>query len=37
MRTPDDDGYIMVLLTRMSPPLDLDATISCEWRSGDVW
>ena len=35
--TPDDDGYIMVLVTPTSPPLDLDAPISCEWRRGDVW
>ena len=36
-RTPDEDGYILVLETPASPPLDLDAPISCEWRSGDVW
>jgi aminoglycoside 2'-N-acetyltransferase I len=36
-RTPDDDGYIMVLPTRRSPPLDVTLPISCEWRSGDVW
>ena len=36
-RTPDEDGYILVLPTLSSPPLDLAATISCEWRSGDVW
>jgi aminoglycoside 2'-N-acetyltransferase I len=35
--TPDDDGYIMVLATPSSPPLDLAAPISCEWRPGDVW
>ncbi len=35
--TPDDDGYIMVLATPTSPPLDLSAAISCEWRPGDVW
>jgi aminoglycoside 2'-N-acetyltransferase I len=35
--TPDDDGYIMVLRTPSSPPLDLTASISCEWRPGDVW
>jgi len=35
--TPDDDGYILVLATPASPPLDLDGTISCEWRPGDVW
>ncbi len=35
--TPDDDGYLMVLATPTSPPLDLTAPISCEWRPGDVW
>ena len=35
--TPDEDGYILVLATPTSPPLDLDAPISCEWRPGDVW
>lgn len=35
--TPDEDGYIMVLPTATSPPLDLTASISCEWRPGDVW
>ncbi len=36
-RTPEDDGYLMVLETPSSPALDLSAAISCEWRSGDVW
>jgi len=35
--TPDEDGYVMVLATPTSPPLDLSATISCDWRPGDVW
>ena len=35
--TPEEDGYIMVLATPASPPFDLDAPISCEWRPGDVW
>jgi aminoglycoside 2'-N-acetyltransferase I len=35
--TPDADGYIMVLPTPASPPLGLDAPISCDWRPGDVW
>lgn len=35
--TPDEDGYIMVLRTRLTPELDLAAPISCEWRPGDVW
>jgi len=36
-RTPDEDGYILVLLTPATPPLDLTAAISCDWRPGDVW
>lgn len=36
-RTPDEDGYILVLPTPSSPKLDLSAAISCEWRPGDVW
>ena len=36
--TPDEDGFIMVLHTRATPPdLDLDALLTCDWRSGDVW
>ena len=35
--TPQEDGYILVLRTPSSPPLDLNAPISCEWRPGDVW
>ena len=37
VRTPDDDGDIMVLTTPSSPPLDRSATLSCPWRPGDVW
>jgi aminoglycoside 2'-N-acetyltransferase I len=36
-RTPDDDGFLLVLTTPSSPPVDLTAPISCEWRPGDVW
>jgi aminoglycoside 2'-N-acetyltransferase I len=36
-RTPADDGYILVLPTPTSPPLDFTAPISCDWRQGDVW
>jgi aminoglycoside 2'-N-acetyltransferase I len=37
VRTPDDDGFIMVLPTRSSPALDPATPISCGWRPGDVW
>ncbi len=36
-RTADDDGGIMILRTPASPPLDFAASITCEWRAGDVW
>jgi aminoglycoside 2'-N-acetyltransferase I len=35
--TPEDDGYILVLPTPSSPPLDRTGSISCDWRPGDVW
>jgi aminoglycoside 2'-N-acetyltransferase I len=37
VRTPDEEGFIMVLRTPTTPPLDDAAPISCEWRVGDVW
>jgi aminoglycoside 2'-N-acetyltransferase I len=37
-RTPDEDGYVMILRTASTPAdLDLEAPISCDWRPGDVW
>jgi len=36
-RTPDDDGFIMVLLTPKSAGIDLRSLITCNWRQGDVW
>ena len=36
-RTPEEDGYILVITTPATPPLDLNAPISCDWREGDVW
>jgi aminoglycoside 2'-N-acetyltransferase I len=35
--TPEEDGYIMVRRTAVTPPLDPTAPISCDWRPGDVW
>ena len=37
VRTPEDDGNVLVRLTPTSPALDLAAAISCDWRPGDVW
>ncbi len=36
-RTPEEEGYVMVLPTPTSPPLDLGGSLSCDWRTGDVW
>ena len=36
-RTPDDEGYILVLRTPTSPPFELREPISCDWRPGDAW
>ncbi len=33
--TPDED--VMVLRLPRTPPLDLDAPLSVEWRDGEVW
>ena len=34
---PTPDEGVMILPTRRTPPLDLDAAISAEWREGEVW
>jgi aminoglycoside 2'-N-acetyltransferase I len=36
-RTARDDGSIMVLTTKATPPLNLRAPISAEWRRGELW
>lgn len=36
-RTPDEEGYLLILRTPATPPIDLAASISCESRPGDVW
>ena len=33
--TPDEE--IMILPMPQTPPLDLDAPISAEWRVGELW
>jgi aminoglycoside 2'-N-acetyltransferase I len=38
IRTPDEDGLVMIRRTPATPAnLDLGAPISCDWRPGDVW
>ena len=34
-RTPEDDGSVFVLPGAVA--LDLDGSLSCDWRDGDVW
>ncbi len=34
-RTPDDDGTVFVLPGAVA--LDLDGSLGCDWRDGDVW
>jgi aminoglycoside 2'-N-acetyltransferase I len=36
-RTSGDDGGVMILRTPRSPRLDLDGSLVCDWRQGDVW
>lgn len=36
-RTPDEDGFVLVLTTPTTPAIDFHASISCDWRPGDVW
>jgi aminoglycoside 2'-N-acetyltransferase I len=36
-RTPDEDGYILILRTSSTPQLDMTASLACDWREGDVW
>ena len=35
--TPQDDGGVLILETPTTGALDLDATLACDWREGDVW
>ncbi len=37
VRTEDEDGSILVLPTPRTPALDLTASLTCDWRDGDVW
>ena len=37
VRTPQEDGYVLVRFTPTTPALHLTAPISCDWRRGDPW
>lgn len=37
VRTPEDEGFILVLRTPLSPLFSLSESICCDWRPGDVW
>jgi aminoglycoside 2'-N-acetyltransferase I len=36
-RTASEDGSVLVLRTPASGELDLAASLTCDWRAGDVW
>ena len=36
-RTPEEDGSVMVLRTKATPPLDIASPLSAEWRPGELW
>lgn len=36
-RTPEEEGFILVLRTPASPPFEGTEPLSCDWRAGDVW
>lgn len=35
--TPQEDGGVLILETPTTGALDLEATLACDWREGDVW
>ena len=35
--TPDEDGSVLVRRTPTTPEIDPTASLSCDWRPGDVW
>jgi aminoglycoside 2'-N-acetyltransferase I len=37
MRTADEDDAVMVLRTDRTRDIDLTASLTCDWRAGDVW
>jgi aminoglycoside 2'-N-acetyltransferase I len=37
IRTPDEDGAVMILRTGATQALDVSGSLTCDWRAGDVW
>lgn len=37
LRTPEEDGQVMILRLPRTPSLELTAGLSAEWRAGEVW
>ena len=37
VRTPEEDGFVLVLRTPATRALDLTGPLTCDWRPGDVW
>jgi len=36
-RIAEEEGTVMILRTKTTPPLDIKARISAEWRPGELW
>lgn len=36
-RTAEEDGTVMILKTKTTPPLNTRSSISAEWRPGELW
>mgnify|MGYP005730260543 CR=1 FL=1 len=37
LATPEEDECVMILRLPQTPPLNLDAPLSAEWRAGELW
>jgi aminoglycoside 2'-N-acetyltransferase I len=37
VRTPEEEGSVLVRVTPATPDLDLEGPLTCDWRPGDVW
>lgn len=37
VRTPEEEGFVMIRRTPATPPIDVGGTLTCDPRPGDVW
>ena len=37
VRTPEEDGAVMILRTGVTEELEATGPLTCDWRAGDVW